>query len=200
MKVVPVLAQCRNFDSALFAHYDKIGAANAGGRIADASLQPIDFQLTGTDDLIETLEREGQQPLDPHDDAPIEQSDNSLVRLINKMILEAHKDGRLGHPHRELSGAREDPHPLPQGRPAAHLPRAAAELSQRDDRAHQDHVRPRHQREAQAAGRQDQLREVLAAAPHRAARRDDPDQQRPRGRGDAHPRVSHDEVRAISNS
>jgi hypothetical protein len=62
---------------------------------------------------------------------------------------------RVGHPHRELPGAREDPHPLPQGRAAAHLPRAAAELPQRGDRAHQDHVRPRHQREAQAAGRQD---------------------------------------------
>ena len=31
--------------------------------------------------------------------------------------------------------------------------------------------------------------QVLAAAPARAARRDDPDQQRPRGRGDAHPRL-----------
>ena len=93
--------------------------------------------------------------------------------------------GRLRHPHRELPGPREDPHPLPQGRRAAHLPRAAAELPQRADRAHQDHVRPRHLRAAQAAGRQDQLRQVLAAAQARAARGDDPDQQRPRRRGDA---------------
>jgi type II secretory ATPase GspE/PulE/Tfp pilus assembly ATPase PilB-like protein len=93
MKIVPVLAQCRSFDASLFAHYDKIGAASSGGRIADASLQPIDFQLTDTGSLVETLEREVQQPHDAHDDAPIEQSDNSLVRMINKMILEAHKDG-----------------------------------------------------------------------------------------------------------
>jgi len=41
--------------------------------------------------VIETLEKEVRPPAD--EDAPIEQSDNSLVRMINSMILEAHREG-----------------------------------------------------------------------------------------------------------
>ncbi len=91
MKVVPVLAQCRDIDDTLQAAYEKIGAAAGGRSGPETDLQAIDFQLTDTDKLIETLEREGLQP--GGDDVPIEQSDNSLVRLINNMIAEAHKDG-----------------------------------------------------------------------------------------------------------
>ena len=57
---------------------------------------------------------------------PIEQSDNSLVRLINIDDRRGAHAGRLRHPHRDAARPREDPRPLPQGRPAAHLPRAAA--------------------------------------------------------------------------
>ena len=91
MKVVPVLAQCRDIDDALQAAYEKIGAATGARNGPETDLQAIDFQLTDTDKLIETLEREGSQP-GGGDDVPIEQSDNSLVRLINNMIAEAHKD------------------------------------------------------------------------------------------------------------
>ena len=95
---------------------------------------------------------------------PIEQSDNSLVRLINTMIVEAQAQG-VSDIHIEMPArARQGAHPLPQGRRAAALHGAAAHLPQRDDRAHQDHVRPRHLRAPQAAGRQDQLRQVRAAA------------------------------------
>ena len=97
--------------------------------------------------------------------------------------------GRLRHPHRELPRQGEDPRPLQEGRHPAHLPRAAGELPQRADRARQDHVRPRHLREEAPAGRQDQLRQVRAAAQDRAARRHDPDQQRPRGRRPAPARL-----------
>jgi type II secretory ATPase GspE/PulE/Tfp pilus assembly ATPase PilB-like protein len=41
--------------------------------------------------LVETLERENDDAAP--DDKPIEQSDNSLVRLINNMIVEAHREG-----------------------------------------------------------------------------------------------------------
>ena len=92
VKLVPVLAQCRDMDHVLHEAYGRIGATD-GHRPLDAdALQAIDFQLTGTDKLIETLEREGLQR-GSDDDVPIEQSDNSLVRLINNMIVEAHKDG-----------------------------------------------------------------------------------------------------------
>jgi type II secretory ATPase GspE/PulE/Tfp pilus assembly ATPase PilB-like protein len=55
----------------------------------------------------------------------IQQSDNSLVRLINSMILEAHNQG-VSDIHIECTRAREGAHPLPQGRPAAPLPGTAA--------------------------------------------------------------------------
>ena len=93
MKVVPVLAHCRSIEAALHAAYDKIGAA-LGHRLlpGDASL-PIPFQIVDTDTLVETLEKEGLDRSDADADRPIEQSDNSLVRLLNSMIIDAHKDG-----------------------------------------------------------------------------------------------------------
>lgn len=91
MKVVPVLAQCRDMERMMFAAYDKIGAA-ADARPGGMALQPIEFEPDDTSELLETLEKEGRQDR-PDDDTPIEQSDNSLVRMINRMILEAHGAG-----------------------------------------------------------------------------------------------------------
>jgi hypothetical protein len=164
MKVLPVLARCTSFETVLHAAYEKIGSAirnHARRRSSRVRYEPV--IATTTDMLVETLEKEGERATD--DERPIEQSDNSLVRLLNNMIIEAHRDG-VSDIHIESYPGREKIRvPLPQGRPAAHLPRAAVELPQRDHRARQDHVRPRHLRAPQAAGRQDQLREVLAAAP-----------------------------------
>ncbi|MFZ3118894.1 MAG: ATPase, T2SS/T4P/T4SS family [Variovorax sp.] len=91
MKAVPVLAQCRDMERMMFAAYDKIGAT-ADGRPGGVALQPIEFVPDDTSELLETLEKEGKQDR-PDDDTPIEQSDNSLVRMINRMILEAHGAG-----------------------------------------------------------------------------------------------------------
>ncbi|MCU4122078.1 GspE/PulE family protein [Variovorax sp. N23] len=91
MKAVPVLAQCRDMERMMFAAYDKIGAT-ADGRPGSVALQPIEFVPDDTSELLETLEKEGKQDR-PDDDTPIEQSDNSLVRMINRMILEAHGAG-----------------------------------------------------------------------------------------------------------
>jgi len=52
-----------------------------------------DFSLDKADKLIETLEREGQERSVREDEQPIEQSDNSLVRLINTMIIDASNQG-----------------------------------------------------------------------------------------------------------
>ncbi|TMH30093.1 MAG: pilus assembly protein PilB [Betaproteobacteria bacterium] len=94
MKVVPVLAQCENIDNVLTAAYEKIGAAGVYRWTADAPSVPIkfDFSFNDTDKLVESLEKETLERMFD-DDKPIEQSDNSLVRLINNMIIEAHKDG-----------------------------------------------------------------------------------------------------------
>ncbi len=92
MKVVPVLAHSRSIERVLRTAYEKIGVA-ANARFApDDPSAPIPFDVNDTDKLVETLEKEGQERVG-EDDRPIEQSDNSLVRLLNNMIIEAHKDG-----------------------------------------------------------------------------------------------------------
>ncbi|MDM0121445.1 GspE/PulE family protein [Variovorax arabinosiphilus] len=91
MKAVPVLAQCRDMERMMFAAYDKIGATT-DSRPGSVALQPIEFVPDDTSELLQTLEKEGKQDR-PDDDTPIEQSDNSLVRMINRMILEAHGAG-----------------------------------------------------------------------------------------------------------
>ncbi len=87
MKVVPVLAHIESLDAALHTAYEKIGGASAQRPTAGSGL--VDDQIA-TEKLVETLEKEGHLA---EDDKPIEQSDNSLVRLINNMVIEAHRDG-----------------------------------------------------------------------------------------------------------
>ncbi|HMN77637.1 MAG TPA: ATPase, T2SS/T4P/T4SS family [Burkholderiaceae bacterium] len=106
MKCVPVLAQCASLEDALRAAYDKFGiATHIGFGPADA-VAPFEFDLADTDKLVETLEKERNDRPGSDDDPQIEQSDNSLVRLINNMIIEAWKDGVSdihieSHPGRE---------------------------------------------------------------------------------------------------
>ena len=105
-KCVPVLAQCASLDDALRAAYEKFGiATHIGFGPADSSA-PFEFDLNDTDKLVETLEKERNDRPSSDDDQQIEQSDNSLVRLINNMIIEAWKDGVSdihieSHPGRE---------------------------------------------------------------------------------------------------
>ena len=91
MKVLTVLAQSRSIEARAHAAYDQIGA----GASARAGLADFNFveapELLGTNQLVENLEREDGNGV--REDKPIEQSDNSLVQLINNMIIEAHKDG-----------------------------------------------------------------------------------------------------------
>ncbi|RST56553.1 GspE/PulE family protein [Variovorax sp. MHTC-1] len=92
MKVVPVVGQCLDLDSVLHKAYEKIGAPAEGGPVSSDPSRPIEFDMAGTSELLETLEKEGRAPA-ADEEAPIEQSDNSLVRMINSMILEAHREG-----------------------------------------------------------------------------------------------------------
>ncbi len=90
MKTMPVLAQCLQMDNTLSNAYEKIGAASEGRFASGNMLQPIEFDGGKTEELLHTLEKEGFQDT-PEEDAPIEQSDNSLVRMINRMVLDAHQ-------------------------------------------------------------------------------------------------------------
>ncbi|MBE2243308.1 MAG: Flp pilus assembly complex ATPase component TadA [Burkholderiaceae bacterium] len=106
LKCVPVLAQGTALEDALRAAYEKFGiATNVGFGPADAAA-PFEFDLADTDKLVETLEKERGDRPSAEDDQQIEQSDNSLVRLINNMIIEAWRDGVSdihieSHPGRE---------------------------------------------------------------------------------------------------
>jgi type II secretory ATPase GspE/PulE/Tfp pilus assembly ATPase PilB-like protein len=93
MKVVPVLAQSHDFERMLFSAYDRIGAVADSPHAYEELPPPTEFHPGDTDRLVETLEKEGRQRLDNDLELPIEQSDNTLVRLINRMVVEAHKDG-----------------------------------------------------------------------------------------------------------
>ncbi len=89
VKVIPVLAQCRNIDAAIRREYARIGDTTD-------SITPEPGELEGagakmTDQLLETLEKEGQGQ-GTEEEVQIEQSDNSLVRLINNMIVEASRE------------------------------------------------------------------------------------------------------------
>ncbi|WP_295530935.1 ATPase, T2SS/T4P/T4SS family [uncultured Pseudacidovorax sp.] len=92
MKIAPVLGQCEDFEACVFAAYDKIGAASEA-KPTPSQAQAMEFEAADTSSLLESLEKENQSGLDADDDRPIEQSDNSLVRMINRMILEAFTGG-----------------------------------------------------------------------------------------------------------
>ncbi len=94
LKIVPTLARIGAVSIALGTAYARVSPSDAGIP-ADDLLAPINLDIgsTGTANLVETLERENLQRVEIVEDRPIEQSDNSLVRLINNMIIEAMNQG-----------------------------------------------------------------------------------------------------------
>lgn len=95
LKVVPTLTKVGTLHFALPGIYDRFGSSSAAASPSDLRIPALtlDFQLDNADALIESLERDSQETTIREDDTPIEQSDNSLVRLINTMIIEAHAQG-----------------------------------------------------------------------------------------------------------
>ena len=91
-KVVPVLAESSNLGAAIDKVYDRIGA---GPSMSWESAQPVpaapDDDAPDASMLLATLEQQhrSEQSTRAEAERPIEQSDNSLVKLINTMILEA---------------------------------------------------------------------------------------------------------------
>jgi len=92
VKVIPVLGKCLDLDGVLQRAYEKLGEPAAARSASLDPMRPLEFDMTGTSELLETLEKEGRS-VAASTEAPIEQSDNSLVRMINSMILEAHREG-----------------------------------------------------------------------------------------------------------
>ncbi|RSZ40049.1 pilus assembly protein PilB [Variovorax beijingensis] len=106
-KVVPVIGECLVLDTVLYKAYGKIGTDSADPTIVHDPSRPLDFDMggagpgsspgpgtgtsLGTSDLLVTLEKE--RPAPAVEETAIEQSDNSLVRMINSMIVDAHREG-----------------------------------------------------------------------------------------------------------
>ena len=93
LKVVPTLTRLGTLQFAIPTTFDRYGAeALPQGNDSLPDFQP-DFALDTSNKLIESLERDSSERVSREDDSTIEQSDNSLVRLINSMIIEAHNQG-----------------------------------------------------------------------------------------------------------
>ena len=89
-KVVPVLAPAGVLLGAIDRAYEKTGAVAFTPRFVPDPGAAIEFELGDASKLAATMEN-GELGLS--DDAAVEQSDNTLVRLINSMIIEAHTQG-----------------------------------------------------------------------------------------------------------
>lgn len=106
-KVLPVLPAAEHLGRQIAVVYQRHGFDDGSiAHLMDAT-GAITFEEGGTDRLLAVLEGES----DGHsslfeDETPIEQSDNSLVRLINTMIVEAHNQ-RVSDIHIETQPGRE---------------------------------------------------------------------------------------------
>ncbi len=101
-KVLPVLVRAGVLDHAIERAYEKLGA---GTRPLDELGRGTEIAAGDASKLLASMESVGAQ-LDDDDLPPIEQSDNSLVRLINTMILEAQAQG-VSDIHVECPAGRE---------------------------------------------------------------------------------------------
>jgi type II secretory ATPase GspE/PulE/Tfp pilus assembly ATPase PilB-like protein len=95
VKIVPTLARSGTLAAAIDKVYQKLGydvwsAAERGG---DAS-RPIEFEPDDAKGLLASLEQQHHNiEAGGEEERQLEQSDNSLVRLINTMIVEAQTQG-----------------------------------------------------------------------------------------------------------
>jgi len=92
LKVTPTLTKVGTLQFAIPRAYERFGSE----KLAPESMLPDftpDFSFDNADKLIESLERDSSERHQREDEQQIEQSDNSLVRLINSMIIEAHQQG-----------------------------------------------------------------------------------------------------------
>jgi type II secretory ATPase GspE/PulE/Tfp pilus assembly ATPase PilB-like protein len=102
-KLVPVLARANLLPAAVGKAYERIGAATgASTEVAP----PAEFDGEEAGKLLATLEQQQAPDNNERDEPTIEQSDNSLVRLINSMIAEAQNQG-VSDIHIECQPGRE---------------------------------------------------------------------------------------------
>ncbi len=93
-KVLPVLARSGVLPGAIDRAYEKIGASVSNPRGGEGG-GLVDFEQGDASRLLASMEQQtrGDGRGGDEEEPQIEQSDNSLVRLINSMIQEAHAQG-----------------------------------------------------------------------------------------------------------
>ncbi len=104
-KVVPVLARSGVLLGAIARAYELIGAATSSVRTGPDGLVSAEFEPGDAGKLLASMEMVDAR-IDEDDANVLEQSDNSLVRLINSMILEAYSQG-VSDIHIECPAGRE---------------------------------------------------------------------------------------------
>jgi type II secretory ATPase GspE/PulE/Tfp pilus assembly ATPase PilB-like protein len=93
LKVVPAIAQADALGPAIATVYARFGADPWGGSAVPANPDdPLEFSANDASQLLESLEQAHSQR-EVEEDKGIEQSDNTLVRLVNTTIIEAHSQG-----------------------------------------------------------------------------------------------------------
>jgi type II secretory ATPase GspE/PulE/Tfp pilus assembly ATPase PilB-like protein len=106
LKVVPALADAQALAGAIAATYQRFGADPwAGQAVSERAEQRFEPALVDASKLLESLEQQHSQR-EAEEEATIEQSDNSLVRLVNTAIIEAHAQG-ISDIHVETMPGRE---------------------------------------------------------------------------------------------
>jgi type II secretory ATPase GspE/PulE/Tfp pilus assembly ATPase PilB-like protein len=93
MKVVPALVDQEDIDQTLAVVYSRVGRGPADGPTLGNTDGNGELGAADVSQLAEHLERDGLDVPNAVDEPAIEQSDNSLVRLINQMIAEASAEG-----------------------------------------------------------------------------------------------------------
>ncbi|MBA4175093.1 MAG: pilus assembly protein PilB [Leptothrix sp. (in: Bacteria)] len=91
-KVVPVLARTGVLLGAIDRAYEKVGAAEFAPRVSYDPNGHVEFEAGNASQLAASMERV-EAHIGESEDSALEQSDNTLVRLINSMIVEAHTQG-----------------------------------------------------------------------------------------------------------
>jgi type II secretory ATPase GspE/PulE/Tfp pilus assembly ATPase PilB-like protein len=89
-KIVPVLVRSGVLAGAIDRAYEKLGSTNPWNAVPVDPGRPVEFDADDAGKLLASMERIDAH-IDDEETASIEQSDNSLVRLINSMITEAHQ-------------------------------------------------------------------------------------------------------------
>ncbi len=93
LKLVPALAPADSLPAAIANTYQRFGDDPWASNVPLTVDEPIAFEPADASKLLESLELQHSAQRDQDDEIAIEQSDNSLVRLVHTMICDAHAQG-----------------------------------------------------------------------------------------------------------